>query len=71
MPSKTVKQRNYIFYLRGKYKTKEKTPEKDKWIWEADWNEIEETFSEIVPPIPMEKAHKEESIKPYKRKFLE
>lgn len=42
MPSKTEKQRNYIFYLRGKYKSKDKTPDKDKWIWDSGWEQVEE-----------------------------
>lgn len=42
MPSSSTAQRNYIFYLRGKYQTKDKTPEKDKWIWEKSWEGLKE-----------------------------
>jgi hypothetical protein len=42
MPSSTEKQRNYIFYLRGKYKSKENTPEDEKWIWESGWEKVKE-----------------------------
>jgi hypothetical protein len=42
MPSSSEKQRNYIFYLRGKYKSKENTPEDEKWIWDSGWNKIKE-----------------------------
>jgi hypothetical protein len=37
MPSVSTKQRKYILYLRGKYKNKSNTPEKDKWVWNDDW----------------------------------
>jgi len=71
MPSKSEQQRKFIFAKRSQYRSKEKTPEKYKFIWEKSWEEIEETFDEIVPPIPMEKVHnKEESMKVYKRKFF-
>lgn len=43
MPSSTEKQRNYIFYLRGKYKSKENTPEDEKWIWESGWEKVKES----------------------------
>jgi hypothetical protein len=46
MPSSSVAQRNYIFYLRGKYKTKDKTPKKEKWIWEKGWEQIKEGINE-------------------------
>jgi len=42
MPSKSTKQRNYIFFLRGKYKSKENTPESQKWIWDQGWLKIKE-----------------------------
>ena len=32
MPSKTEKQRKFIFYKRGKYKTKKNTPKSWKWL---------------------------------------
>ena len=44
MPSSSTAQRNYIFYLKGRYQTKDKTPEKDKWIWEKIWEEIKESI---------------------------
>ena len=42
MPSATEKQRNYIFYLRSKYKNKSDTPEKQKWIWDSGWEQVKE-----------------------------
>ena len=44
MPSHSQKQRRWIFYLRGKYKSKADTPQKWKWIWEDDWTKIEEEY---------------------------
>ena len=44
MPSKSQKQRRWIFYLRGKYKSKENTPKKYKFIWEKSWEEISEEY---------------------------
>ena len=41
MPSKSVKQRNYIFALRNQYKDIEHTPDNKKWIWETAFNTIE------------------------------
>ena len=55
MPSASKKQRNYIFYLRGKYKDKASTPEDQKWIWDSGWEEIK----------------KENLMKPYIRQFIE
>jgi len=66
MPSSSEKQRNYIFYLRGKYKSRDKAPEKWKWVFDKGWEEIEETFDEISPPIPMGRVHKEERLGKYK-----
>ena len=50
MPSVSTKQRNYIFYLRGKYKNKSDTPEDQKWIWNSDWNEIKKEDCEYMIP---------------------
>lgn len=41
MPSSTEKQRSFIFAKRSEYGSKEKTPEKDKWIWEKGWEQVE------------------------------
>lgn len=43
MPSKSNLQRKFIFYKRDKYKTKKNTPEKWKWIWDEEWETVEET----------------------------
>lgn len=40
MPSETPEQRNYIFYLQGKYKDISKTPKKFKWIWDEGWKTV-------------------------------
>ncbi|NP_835719.1 hypothetical protein Rm378p132 [Rhodothermus phage RM378] len=42
MPAKSRKQQRYIFYLRNKYGSPEKTPKKYKWIWHKDWEKLEE-----------------------------
>lgn len=42
MPSETEKQRKFIYYLRGKYKNLDKTPEKFKWVWESGWDNLKE-----------------------------
>lgn len=44
MPSKTKKQRNFIFYKRSKYKNKNNTPKSWKWIWGKEWKHIKETY---------------------------
>jgi hypothetical protein len=41
MPSKSDKQRKYIFFLRNKYGSKSNTPEAQKWIWEPAWKKVE------------------------------
>ena len=77
MPSSSTAQRNYIFYLRGRYKTKDKTPEKDKWIWEKSWEEIKESINEDQSPFSNGKGLKgdfqeqkeEMKFKRYKRYF--
>lgn len=51
MPSSSEKQRKYIFYLGGKYKTKSDTPEKFKWIWDSGWESIEEDHIERYKPF--------------------
>lgn len=45
MPAKSKKQQRYIFFLRNKYKTKDKTPKKFKWIWDKEWEHIEESYN--------------------------
>ena len=50
MPSQTTKQRNYIFYLRGKYKNKSNTPEDQKWIWDSGWEKIKKEGCEYMIP---------------------
>jgi hypothetical protein len=47
MPSKTEKQRRYVYYLRDKYKDKSFTPQKYKWIWNDEWLQIKE---ELMKP---------------------
>lgn len=37
MPAKSEQQRKLIFTRRSMYKTKAKTPDKWKWIWDKDW----------------------------------
>jgi len=42
LPARSRKQQRYIFYLRNKYKSPSKTPEKYKWIWKKEWERLEE-----------------------------
>lgn len=44
MPATSRKQQKYIYFLRGKYKTKTDTPEKFKWIWEEGWKDLQERY---------------------------
>ena len=37
MPAKSQNQRGLIFGKRNQYKSKAKTPNKWKWIWDEDW----------------------------------
>lgn len=53
MPSKSQAQRGLIFGKRNQYKSKAKTPDKWKWIWDEDWEnkgklpkKIEENFED-------------------------
>ena len=48
IPSRSTKQRRWIFYLRNKYKSKDKTPKKWKFIWDEDWKEISEENNDII-----------------------
>ena len=48
MPSKSVKQRNYIFALRNQYKDIEHTPDDKKWIWETAFNTIEKKKERLL-----------------------
>ena len=41
MPAKSIKQMRWIRYLRDKYKSKDKTPDKWKFIWDKDWEKLE------------------------------
>lgn len=45
MPSKSKKQRKFIFAKRNQYKTKANTPKKWQWIWNDEWEKIEEAIS--------------------------
>lgn len=51
MPSKTEKQRKYVYFLRGKYKTKKDTPEKYKWVWNDEWLKVEEMKLKKYNPL--------------------
>ena len=44
MPAETRKQQKYIYFLRGKYKTKSDTPEKFKWIWDEGYSQVKERY---------------------------
>lgn len=56
MPSKSRQQQKYVFYLRGKYKTKENTPDKFKWVWDSGWKKLEENiFDKYLDKIYNEK----------------
>lgn len=42
MPSKSEQQRKYIFAMRGKYGSKDKAPEDMKWVFNPEWEKVEE-----------------------------
>ena len=44
MPSSTEQQRKFIFAKRGQYKSKENTPDKWKFIWDKDWEKVQERY---------------------------
>ena len=48
MPGSSEKQRKYVYFLKGKYKTKEDTPEKYKWVWNDEWLKVEESYYESI-----------------------
>jgi hypothetical protein len=39
MPVQSDQQRKYIYYLRNKYKTVSQAPEKDRWVFNSDFDE--------------------------------
>jgi hypothetical protein len=41
MPAKSKKQLRLIWAIRGKYKTKNKTPKKWKWVWGEEWTHLQ------------------------------
>jgi hypothetical protein len=43
MPSKTPRQRRFIFAKRRQYKRHDKTPKKWKWIWNEEWTKLAES----------------------------
>ena len=51
MTSSSEKQRNYIFYLRNKYGSKEKAPEKYKWAFEKGWETIKEDITDSTTKL--------------------
>jgi hypothetical protein len=44
MSAKSEKQRNFIFALRNRYKSRKKTPWRWKWVWGEDWTKLENTI---------------------------
>jgi len=60
MPSSSIKQRNYIFYLRNKYKNKSNTPSKYSFIWDSSWEQIAERY------IPFNFNEKSKTVDGYK-----
>jgi hypothetical protein len=44
MPSKTPRQRRFIFAIRRKYVSKSDTPKKWKWVWGKEWTKLEESI---------------------------
>jgi len=52
MPSSSRQQQKFIFAKRGQYNTKADTPEKFKWVWDKDWETVEEkVISERYKPF--------------------
>ena len=58
MPSKSKKQRDFVFSLRDKYKTVDKTPKKYKWVWNKDWEKIEPKSKKNENTVKLRKAIK-------------
>ena len=48
MPSRTNKQRRFIFAKRGKYKSSKNTPDNWKWIWNDDWTHVSDSLSHLI-----------------------
>lgn len=42
MPAQSEKQLKYIYYLRNKYGSKEKAPQKHKWAFKKEWGTLNE-----------------------------
>ena len=59
MPASSKQQFKYIQYLRNKYGSKEKAPEKYKWAFEKKWTNVdykslpEEEISKYIPVYEM------------------
>ena len=45
MPAKSKNQFKFIQTIRSKYKDKESTPEKYKWVWDSEWTDVD--YSEL------------------------
>jgi hypothetical protein len=45
MPADSAKQQKMIFTKRGIYGSKEKTPEKWKWIWDSGYEKVKEKIT--------------------------
>jgi len=50
MPSSSEKQRKYVYYLRNKYKSKSKAPEKYKWAFDDEWLKLKKEDCEYIIP---------------------
>lgn len=62
MTSQSTKQRQFIFAKRAQYKTKDNTPEKDKWIWHKDWETVKERKIKRYKPLFIESYNLEEDF---------
>jgi len=70
MPSRSEAQRKMIFAKRSKYKTKEKTPEKDKWIWDKGYEnkgDLPEKVEEGLVQRYLKKIYSESLMSPMAR----
>lgn len=54
MPATSKAQYRYIQSIRSKYGSREKTPEKDQWVWDGEWTEGVDYKS--LPAAASEKA---------------
>ena len=64
MPSRTEKQRSFIFAKRSQYGTKKKTPKRWLWVWGPEWERLSE--GRIIMPLHYALIESAEADRGYK-----